>query len=71
MGDPEQSGIGAGACKSIVDFRSNEADRIAPGSGWVLLAPAIGSLAINVRSTRWRRPSRGKLELRYGLRETL
>ena len=30
-------GVGAGGSKSMVDFRSNEADRIAPGSGEVLM----------------------------------
>lgn len=30
-------GVGAGGSKSMVDFRSNEADRIVPGSGWALM----------------------------------
>lgn len=43
-------GVGAGGSKSMVDFRSNEADRIVPGSGWALMRLRLP--AINVRSTR-------------------
>jgi hypothetical protein len=54
----------------MVDFRSNEADRIVPGSGWALmrLQPAPSDQRPFNPLTP---PLRGKLELRYGLRETL
>jgi hypothetical protein len=62
--------VGADGSKSMVDFRSNEADRIAPGSGeaHVRPQPAPGDQRPFNPLTS---PSRGKLELRYGLRETL
>jgi hypothetical protein len=53
----------------MVDFRSNEADRIAPGSGQgACLQPAPRDQRPFHPLTP---PVRGKLELRYGLRETL
>jgi hypothetical protein len=42
--------VGAGGSKSMVDFRSNEADRIAPGSGEARACNLLP--AINVRFTR-------------------
>jgi hypothetical protein len=34
----EPTGVEAGGARSMMDFRSNEADRIAPGSGQVACA---------------------------------
>jgi hypothetical protein len=53
----------------MMDFRSNEADRIARVPVWPL-APDIVLPAIDVLSPRWSR-LRGELELRNGLHKTL